>query len=896
ICIAQNTGAVLDGTVGYFPVTSPEGLYRALDSILSVIQESKQFGSSTVAATQASGEQMAYFATFNATADRSIWNGRVNGYRIDPSGNLLFGKRTIRDAADPLYGVTLDAPSNDPSTLIWNAGQNLAQTPGTGATDPSAILTPGAPISTGSYVDDSNDTAQTIGTRFYPGRKIVFAVPEGYSSPVKSLPIPNSNTVPEARHDMTYTTSASWWPALKALLGPQITQPAVLNPPLTDADAGNSLRFIWGDRDSVITTTKASQRYEGLKLGDIFHSSPLLVGPPTNFAYFMRNLHDYPKFRDTYRTRRRVLYFGANDGLFHAIDAGVWDRDRSVCLKQADASDGHCHDLGSGAELFAYAPRSIMQTYKIFKDTVGPQYKRIQYSVDGPPTAADVFIDASHSGSPDSADRAWHTILVGGMREGSNFQSSIAATTFVSQGSYFALDITQPDELTVDADDDVAAPSSPGTFAAPRCLNADGDASCGKDASDPAVRASQPGRAWPTVLWEITDRGDLDVAPSPGAGYPDMGETWSKPVTGMVRVCTANCARTTAPLPSFEDRFVAIFGGGFSRNRQNRHGNWLYMVDVETGKSLYRANSSCGVNDASGACAPVYFGSVPSEPTALDFQGDGYLDRIYVGDLKGQLWRIDLTDLRLLPSPPGGRFNNQLDLTNGSGKPFLLFRAPQPVAPATAPRYPIYFRPIPISLGYSTAGGPALGIAFGTGDRDDILSRVDLINATTKQRFYYVTDRGNAVTRTESDLMNIVSSTAAAVSSVPANGWFLELVPGERLITDTLVVNGVIYFGTFNPISSASAARSCSNGDRCELPTGAPRFYRVLYATGNPYLGSDRGEAQPDATFLSEPVFYMSKDQQGTIVFSTENTIKKENARQGSQTTVRSWKEMTRRP
>ena len=79
------------------------------------------------------------------------------------------------------------------------------------------------------------------------------------------------------------------------------------------------------------------------------------------------------------------------------------------------------------------------------------------------------------------------------------------------------------------------------------------------------------------------------------------------------------------------------------------------------------------------------------------------------------MWRIDLTDLRRLSSPPGGRWNNQLDLAAGSGKPFLFFQAPQPVAPATNPFYPIYFRPTAVSLGFSSGGKPTLGIAFGTG-------------------------------------------------------------------------------------------------------------------------------------------------------------------------------------
>jgi len=895
-CIAQNTGAILDdGTPGYIPVSSPEALYQALDAILSLIQSSKEFGSSSVSSAQAAGDQMAYLATFNATRDRSIWNGRVNGYKLDASGRIQLAPRTIQDPLDPFNGVTLPSPSNDPSSLIWNAGQNLAQTPGTGATDPTAVLSPGASTSTGSYADDSTDTVQTISTRFYPGRKIVFSLPVGYLLPVLSLPIGNTDTVPEIRQNMTFTPLATWWPALKALLGPQFSPPAALNPPLTDTEAANILRFIWGDRDAVITTTKESQRYRGLKLGDIFHSSPLLVGRPGNFAYYMTNLHDYQKFFATYRTRRRVLYFGANDGLLHAIDAAAWDRDRSVCPKAPDGSDGHCYDLGSGTEFFAYAPRDLMQTYKTFKDSLG-QPKRAEWSVDGPPTAADVFIDASHSGIPNPSHRAWHTVLVGGMREGANFEGTSGVPPFDSQGSYFALDITQPDELTVDTGGNVVPTSSSATFAAPQCLNADGDASCGKDASDPAVRAGQPARAWPTVLWEIQDRSDLDVAPSPGAGYVDMGETWSKPVIGRVRVCTANCSNTVAPLPVYEDRHVAIYGGGFDRSRLNRRGNWVYMVDIETGMMLYRANSSCGINAGSGSCTPVYFGSVPSEPTAVDFQQDGYLDRLYVGDLKGQLWRIDLTDLRLLASPPGGRLNNQLDLNAGSGKPFLLFRAPQPVPPATEPFYPIYFRPIPISIGYDVGGSPALGIAFGTGDRDDILARIDPASRNTKARYYYVVDTGNTVTRTESDLMDIASATAAAASSAPTLGWFLELAAGERVITDSLAVNGVIYFGSFNPVSPATANRPCSNPDRCSQATGIPRFYRVRFSTGDPYLGSDRGETQQNAIFVSEPVFFLSYDQHGQIVFSTENTIKSETAPGGGSSTLRNWKETSRRP
>jgi len=888
ICIAQNTGAILpDGSVGYFPVTSSEGLYLALADIASFINEtSKDFASSTVSSVQAGGSQMVYLATFNATKNRSVWNGRINGYKLDDSGNIQMGQKTIADPNDPDNGLTLAAPSNDPTSLIWNAGENLAHTPGTGATDPTAVLAPGAAMSSGTYVDNSNDEVTTIPTHYYPGRKIVFSLPQGLLSPLLSLPLPTSVTVPEVRQDLTYSPTASWWPVVKALLTAQVSPPSILTTLLSDLDAGNSLRFLWGDRDAVITTTEANQRYLGLKLGDIFHSNPLIVGPPAHFSYFDRDLHGYQAFRKTYVKRRRVLFTGANDGLLHAFDVGVFGRDPALC----PAESGACFDLGTGAELFAFAPRSILQILKPLKDAAGPQTKKTEWTVDGAPAGADVFIDSSHSGTPVAADRAWHTVLVMGMREGSNFVGLGGVAPLDTQGSYFALDVTQPDELVDDGSGGVGPPAGAGTFLAPKCLNASGDSSCGKDASDAGVRSGQPGRPWPAVLWEIVDTADQDVAPSLGAGYPDMGETWSKPSLGRVKLCTANCGNTSAPLPVIEDRYVAIFGGGFDRERLNRRGNWVYVIDIETGRVLYRANSSCGVNSAAG-CTPLYLGSIPSEPAALDVNEDGYLDFVYVGDMRGRLWRIDLTDLRRLSSPPSGRFDNQVDFAAGSGRPFPVFEAPQPVAPATQPYYPIYYRPTAISLGFDSSGNPGIGLAFGTGDRDDILGSQEPASLNYKQRAYFVVDVGNDVKRTETDLLRIASSTAATTTTVPTKGWYLEFANGERAITDSLAVRGIVFFATFNPIQDASALDACNNLGKCLNQRGIARFYKVQYATGDPEAGSDRGETQLHANFLTNPVLYTSEDQGSHIIYTSDNEVKINLVPGGTRTSLKDWEE-----
>jgi hypothetical protein len=245
----------------------------------------------------------------------------------------------------------------------------------------------------------------------------------------------------------------------------------------------------------------------------------------------------------------------------------------------------------------------------------------------------------------------------------------------------------------------------------------------------------------------------------------------------------------------------------------------------------------------------------------------------------------------MLTPAPGGRWNNQLDLAAGSGKPFLLFRAPQPVAPATAPTYPIYIRPTVVSLGFNANGKATVGVAFGTGDRDDILAVVDGQSLTAKQRFYYVIDNANTVTRTEADLLNIPSPTSAAATTIPTMGWFLQLNPGERMITDSLAVQGIIFFSTFDPTPNGTAANPCSNGVRCQGPIGIARFYRVRFATGDPYVGTDRGEIQANATFLTNPVFYTSSQEQARVIYTSDNEVKITEVPGGTKTHIKDWKE-----
>lgn len=123
-------------------------------------------------------------------------------------------------------------------------------------------------------------------------------------------------------------------------------------------------------------------------LGDIYHSTPLVVGTPNfNFpdiAAFTQKYSDFKKI-----SRETVIYVGGNDGMLHAFS----DKD--------------------GKEKFGIIPNNLLGKLKDLRTNSH------QFLIDSSPRAYDVFMGG-----------AWSTVLVSGERSGGN--------------SYFALDVTDP--------------------------------------------------------------------------------------------------------------------------------------------------------------------------------------------------------------------------------------------------------------------------------------------------------------------------------------------------------------------------------------------------------------------------------------------------------------------
>lgn len=176
-------------------------------------------------------------------------------------------------------------------------------------------------------------------------------------------------------------------------------QQTALNTNAANSDDGQGqarLQWLRGDPSNEGVGAANYRRRVNSKLGDIVHSFPQYIGPPSQ-AYADAA---YLTFKSTYANRKPMLAAGANDGMLHIFDAGT-------------------NLATAGKELLGYVPNRTF--YKLSWLTEKNYNHR--YFVDGTPAVSDVYINGQ-----------WRTVLVGSYGAG-------------GQG-VFALDITDPTQFT----------------------------------------------------------------------------------------------------------------------------------------------------------------------------------------------------------------------------------------------------------------------------------------------------------------------------------------------------------------------------------------------------------------------------------------------------------------
>ena len=181
------------------------------------------------------------------------------------------------------------------------------------------------------------------------------------------------------------------------------------------------------------------------RLGDIVHSTPIVVASPAERFHQLYNDESYAEFLAAFIDRETMIYVGGNDGMMHAFTSWQYTED-SDGNPMYTAPAGAASDEMMGDELWAYIPQSLLPHLKWYGL---PDYTHTYY-VDGEPRVfdADILPDDEHYSDSDS-DPNYGTFMVFGMGMGGksidvdeDFGAGVVNREF--SPTYVLMDITEP--------------------------------------------------------------------------------------------------------------------------------------------------------------------------------------------------------------------------------------------------------------------------------------------------------------------------------------------------------------------------------------------------------------------------------------------------------------------
>ncbi len=337
-------------------------------------------------------------------------------------------------------------------------------------------------------------------------------------------------------------------------------------------------------------------------------------------------------------------------------------------------------------------------------------------------------------------------------------------------------------------------------------------------------------RTSPTLKWVITG----------GSGdFSELGQTWSAATHGKIKIDGV-------------DQNVLFFGGGYDPDQDDHttatdddEGRAIYIVNAETGAKLWQAGPAETGNDSAANPTLVMNGmtnSIPASLAVLDMNGDGYKDRIYAADTRGQIWRFDLdieynTSVNNLAT---GGLIAQLGQTATNGN-------------TAAHNRRFYYEP-DLSL---SKDRKHLNIAIGSG------FRAHPLNTTVQDAFYVIRDTNVFAPALDSDGIPVYTSISmindlydatanmiqegtaaeqsyASTSLASSSGYYIWMndetdnsFKGEKVLAKSLTFSNTIVFTTYIPPVDDP------NSSLCSTSAGSGSTFVINLADGSPVKDND---------------------------------------------------------
>ncbi|MFT6329262.1 MAG: type IV pilus assembly protein PilY1 [Bermanella sp.] len=307
--------------------------------------------------------------------------------------------------------------------------------------------------------------------------------------------------------------------------------------------------------------------------------------------------------------------------------------------------------------------------------------------------------------------------------------------------------------------------------------------------------------------------------------YAKMGQSWSRPTITKI-----NIGGTV--------KDVMIIGAGYDPDQdakanrsEDSMGNAVYIIDANTGDLLWSAS-----NDSGDLLLSDMQYSIPARISVIDRNNDGLADHMYVADMGGQIFRLDIYNGQSASNLVSGGI-----LAKMSGDTIEQNRR-------------FYYAPDIAEI--STTDEHYFAVAIGSG------FRAGPLNTSIEDSFFMIKDKGVFVRdefnkfilpgtpvtpaslydATEHLLTSDNVEERAVQSSLLASkdGWMIRLTQnGEKVLASPLILDYKIFFTTYLPASSSASA--------CAPPTGNSRAYLVNLIDANAVEDLNNND-QKDAT------------------------------------------------
>ena len=369
-----------------------------------------------------------------------------------------------------------------------------------------------------------------------------------------------------------------------------------------------------GEERDRVNDTRPSDSQTFWKLGDIFHSSPVLVNPPaTEFICDLAldnqcaatihspqalsgavqtpivkttvngaSIDAYEAWRqDVTNHRQRAVLVGGNDGMLHAFDAGTPDPNG-----KPDAMGNLPYQNGYGTELWAFIPPDLLP--KLKNALLGHDY-----FVDGNTMVRDIWVDGSGK-------------VTGPAKDGTKQQDEFHTIAVLSERSggteYIALDLN--------------------------------------DVLDLRNQGSNPPPT-PKFLWMYPQPCSLDVS--------RMGQSWTgfaprPPPIGPVKLQVPKNSAQDPMGRGFEERWIVMVNGGYDASMTRGRG--IFMMDAWTGQEIWRFTNDEFIAQKITSTGNGGMWPVPGSAALLDIgkanqaklDSDGFFDTATWGDIGGTIY------------------------------------------------------------------------------------------------------------------------------------------------------------------------------------------------------------------------------------------------------------------